>query len=342
MIRRLHLHGWRSFEEQSLDIGPGLTFLVAENGVGKTSLIDAAAWGVYGALSGVDAAGARRIGVTETRIEVDIELPGGLALQISRVADAHGKPRRRPPSGAEAVAPDSLLGLLAKAYGASAELLAQTTIVSNRAVADETVGAFFLREHLCRVLGVEDLQRVADELDALHDAAEATAKTFPAADLAALHDALAQADRQIVTLEEVRAALREEFKETEDQLRQALWYAEAAHRAAAAHAGFRDAVAASQAVLAAPSTPQTVDDLVALLEQSEQPPRPSTTCDATSRSSPAAWNRLPRPRRTSTPPPGTCLPSLPAPALRRGRRPRTTPPPGRSRGATRPGNGPPQ
>lgn len=279
MIRRLRLHGWRSFEEQSLDIGPGLTFVVAENGVGKTSLIEAAAWGMYGVLSGVDAARARRIGAAETRVEVDIELPDGPILQISRVASAQGKLAVEAAVGGEAVVPDDLPGLLANAYGASAEFLARTTVLPSHAVADETVGVFFLHAHLCRVLGVEDLHRVARELDALHDAAEAKAKTFRTAarrakaDLTALHDELAQAARQLSTLQEVQAALREELEEAEDQLRQARRHAEAAHRAAAARAAFRDAVAASQAVLATPSTsqdPQTVDDLVALLEHSEQ------------------------------------------------------------------------
>jgi DNA repair exonuclease SbcCD ATPase subunit len=279
VIRRLRLHGWRSFEEQSLDIGPGLTFVVAENGVGKTSLIDATAWAVYGSLSGVDAASARRIGAAETRVEVDIELPGGPILQISRVASARGKTAVAAAVGGEAVNPDDLPGLLAKSYGASAEFLARTTILPSHAVADETVGVFFLHEHLCRVLGVEDLQRVASELDALHDAAEAEAKTFrtaarrATADLAALHDELTQAERQLSALQEVQTALREELDEAEDQLRQAHRHAEAAQRAAAARAAFRDAVAASQAVLATPATsqdPQTVDNLVALLEQSER------------------------------------------------------------------------
>lgn len=279
MIRRLRLHGWRSFEQQSLDIEPGLTFVVAENGIGKTSLIEAAAWGVYGALSGVDAAPARRIGVAETRVEVDIELPGGPMLQISRVAGARGKMAVQAAVGGKTVDPDGIPGLLAKAYGASAEFLAQTTVLPSRAVADEKVGVFFLREHLCRVLGVEDLQRVADELDALYDAAEAEARTFrtaarrATADLAALHNELAQADQQLSALQEVRNALQEELEEAEDDLQQSCQNAEAARRAAAARTAFRDAVITSQAFLATPSTspdPQTADDLVTLLEQAEQ------------------------------------------------------------------------
>lgn len=279
MIRRLRLHGWRSFEEQSLDIGPGLTLVVAENGIGKTSLIEAADWGVYGALSGVDAAPARRIGVTETRVEVDLELPDGRTLQINRVAGPRGKTAVQAAVGGKAVDPDDIPGLLATSYGASAAFLARTTVLPSRAVADETVGVFFLREHLSRVLGVENLQRVANELDALHDAAEAEAKTFrtaarrATADLAALNDEFAQADQQLSALQEARNALQEKLKKAEGDLQHARQNAEAARRAAEARSAIRDAFAASQAVLAAPSTspdPKTADELVTLLEQVEQ------------------------------------------------------------------------
>lgn len=84
MIRRLHLQGWRAFEDLTLSLEEGLTFVVAENGVGKTSLMEAAAWGVYGKLSGVDARAARRFGTSDTRIEVELELPDGRTLNIER------------------------------------------------------------------------------------------------------------------------------------------------------------------------------------------------------------------------------------------------------------------
>src|SRR5690349_9818760 len=91
MIRKIQLRGWRSFERQSLEIGPGITFVLAENGVGKTSLIEAAAWGLYGSLSGVDPVAARRIGAEETRIDVEIELPDGRLVTIRRGIDAGGR-----------------------------------------------------------------------------------------------------------------------------------------------------------------------------------------------------------------------------------------------------------
>ena len=46
MIHRLRLRNWRSYEALDLELGPGTTFVVAPNGVGKTSLVYGLAWGV--------------------------------------------------------------------------------------------------------------------------------------------------------------------------------------------------------------------------------------------------------------------------------------------------------
>lgn len=279
MIRRLHLHGWRSFEEQSLEIGPGVTFVLAENGVGKTSLIEAAAWAVYGPLSGVNAAGACRIGSAETRVEIDVELPDGSILEIRRSIEPRGRASVAATVAGAAVDPDTLPAVLAAAYGASADFLARTTAVPSNAVTDENVGAFVLREHLCRVLGVDDLHRAADRLDDLHEQAEAAAKGFrtasrrATADRATLNDQLAAADLQFPVLLDQRAALRDELDAAEEQLRQARRQADAAQQAATARASFEQVNAASRSVLtAAPAArdARTVDVLIALLEDAER------------------------------------------------------------------------
>ena len=55
MIRRLQLRNWRAYENVDLELGPGATFVVASNGIGKTSLIMGAAWGLFGDAAAVDA-----------------------------------------------------------------------------------------------------------------------------------------------------------------------------------------------------------------------------------------------------------------------------------------------
>ncbi len=71
MITRVLLRNWRGYEKLSLDFGPGLTFVIADNGVGKTSLVNGVAWAIFGEASGVEADAAIRAGTDETSAEVD-------------------------------------------------------------------------------------------------------------------------------------------------------------------------------------------------------------------------------------------------------------------------------
>ncbi len=279
MIRRLHLRGWRSFEEQSLTIGPGVTFVLADNGVGKTSLIEAAAWGLYGPLSGVDAAAARRIGANETSVHIELELPDHRVLTLRRVVDARGGTDVHATLGGEPVDSANLSATLGGAFGASAEFLARTTTVPRSAVDDQTVSAFALREHLCQVLGVDDLIRIADQMDEIHDENETKAKGYRSAsrrataDLAALIEQLAGADEHLAALEERRATLRDEVEHAEDRLRLARRHAEAAQRATAARAAFEQALTTARTALAAGTGArrvQAIDDLVRVLEDAER------------------------------------------------------------------------
>src|SRR6188508_2042997 len=118
MIRRLHIQGWRAFDRLTLDLADGLTFVVAENGVGKTSLVQAAAWGLYGRLSTVDARAARRIGGPDTRVEVDVELPDGRLLTIERAVGSRAESMAARLDG-KALDDGGLARTMADAFGAS-------------------------------------------------------------------------------------------------------------------------------------------------------------------------------------------------------------------------------
>ena len=47
MIRYLELRNWRAFNKVALHLSEGTTFVVAENGIGKTSLLRGAAWTLF-------------------------------------------------------------------------------------------------------------------------------------------------------------------------------------------------------------------------------------------------------------------------------------------------------
>ena len=92
MINRLRLRNWRSYEDLDLQLGPGTTFVVAPNGVGKTSLVYGLAWGVFGQNSSIDSKDCIRAGAASAEVQVEVDLPGGRRLSISRTAKRRGAP----------------------------------------------------------------------------------------------------------------------------------------------------------------------------------------------------------------------------------------------------------
>jgi DNA repair exonuclease SbcCD ATPase subunit len=254
VIRRLHLQGWRAYEDLTVDLDDGLTFVVAENGVGKTSLMQAAAWGLYGKLSAVDAQAARRFGTPDTRVEVDIELPDGRTLSIERHITARAEPMRARVGQAD-LDDEAVARLMAEAFGASREFLSRTTIVPGESVTDDDAGAFHLRAHLCRVFGVDDLQTAAEELQRLHNDADATAKKIrqasrrAAADLGELRRLLAEAEAAWASADTAHAAARADLASAERRLREAHQREEARVEAAAARQAFADLLSVSRQYL---------------------------------------------------------------------------------------------
>ena len=92
MIHRLRLHNWRSYEDLDLRLDPGTTFVVAPNGVGKTSLVYGLAWAVFGKHSSVDPKTCIRAGAKRAEVHVEFDLPDGRRLSISRTAKRRGVP----------------------------------------------------------------------------------------------------------------------------------------------------------------------------------------------------------------------------------------------------------
>ena len=90
MIHRLRLRNWRSYEDLDLQLDPGTTFVVAPNGVGKTSLVYGLAWAVFGQHSSVDPKASIRAGTESAEVQVEFELPDGRQLIIRRTAKRRG------------------------------------------------------------------------------------------------------------------------------------------------------------------------------------------------------------------------------------------------------------
>ncbi|MGH7534577.1 MAG: AAA family ATPase, partial [Gemmatimonadales bacterium] len=78
-INRLRLLNFRQHEDTELELGAGLTGIIGPNGVGKTTLLEAIAWAMYGmpAARGSRETIRRRGAPPRARVEVELEFTLG-------------------------------------------------------------------------------------------------------------------------------------------------------------------------------------------------------------------------------------------------------------------------
>lgn len=161
MIQRLRLENWRAYDKLDIELGPGATFIVASNGIGKTSLIMAAAWGVFGDIAGVKGADEIRGDAEMAKVTVELRLPGAGTLVITRSVDLRGRSELEASFGDRTVtSQDELEEILAREFGADARVLTQLTFMIHGGL-HETQGEFELRDHLAGLFGVRPLFEAA-------------------------------------------------------------------------------------------------------------------------------------------------------------------------------------
>lgn len=210
MIRRLRLENWRAYDTLDVRLGPGTTFVVAPNGVGKTSLVEAAAWGLFGD----DAPTADRpvrAGASVATVGIEVELPDRRILSVTRTRPEQPGRRALDPvvlvDGAP-TAPESLPRLLRAEYGAEPSFLARVAMPRPHTHPAD-LGSGGLSAHLCRLFGVESLLAAAAEVDARIKANARlirTAKQGGKVDAARLSDLRAEASAAAARAGDAKAA----------------------------------------------------------------------------------------------------------------------------------------
>jgi chromosome segregation ATPase len=164
VIRRIRLENWRAYRNVDLEVLPGTTFLVAPNGVGKSSLLEAVRWTL--AAGAVDHRPSMlRQGYRQATAEVTVDVPGG-PLVVTRALRAKGA---RLTAETTAVldgvplAEADAVRLLEETWSADARFVSRTAFLTEdlRRDAEEPN----LRTHLCRAYSLDDLQRAVAEID---------------------------------------------------------------------------------------------------------------------------------------------------------------------------------
>jgi DNA repair exonuclease SbcCD ATPase subunit len=167
MIQRLELQNWRAYDRLDFELGPGATFVVASNGIGKTSLVMGAAWGIFGDIAGVRGVDEIRGQAETATVKVELRLPSGETLAIARSIDQRGRQTIEAKAGDRAFSSqEELDGVLAAQFGADARVLAQLTVMIHGGL-HETQGEFTLQDHLAGVFGVRPLFEAAARAEAV-------------------------------------------------------------------------------------------------------------------------------------------------------------------------------
>ncbi len=165
MIRRLKLTNWRNYEDVSIDLQAGTTFVVASNGVGKTSLVEAARWALFGAPS-ASSASPVCVGADQATATVELVLPDGQILTVERTVTAKAARQAPLPSihlDSKRIDLDAFHSALREAYGTEPAFLARLTMPAVSRDQD-TPTALGLESHLGRYFGVDGLQRASEIL----------------------------------------------------------------------------------------------------------------------------------------------------------------------------------
>jgi DNA repair exonuclease SbcCD ATPase subunit len=172
MIRRLQLRNWRAYDNLDLELGPGATFVVASNGIGKTSLIMGAGWGLFGEASQVDAVAEIRGDADSAAVGIELRLPSGEDLEITRSITTKGRVTVEAKlADREITSQDELDALLSEGFGAEPRVLAQLTMMIHGGALETSHGEFDLQDHLAGVFGVTPLFEAARAAKAVADTA---------------------------------------------------------------------------------------------------------------------------------------------------------------------------
>jgi DNA repair exonuclease SbcCD ATPase subunit len=162
MITHIVLRNWKAYSALDLRLEGGATFIIARNGIGKTSLVQGAMWALFGESSGVDAASCLRSGAPETSAEVSVALSNGLAV-ISRSysADTRKTETAITFGGQTTAGTKAVERYLSEGLGAEPSILARMSFLTEgEAVRADSSATEDLTSHLSRVFGVDALVRL--------------------------------------------------------------------------------------------------------------------------------------------------------------------------------------
>ena len=176
-----------------------MTFFVAPNGVGKTSLVEAVRWGLFGTPVARRLGQAVRVGHDSATVQLDLLL-GSRAVQVTRSLKRSGAMRFEATADGDPIDEHTYNSLLRSTWAADPGLL-DALIFGAEAKGEAT--AFPIKDHLADIFGITPMLQAAKAIKTRR--AELTAK------IRSLRDDLSGTDEAIATASAVIARLEQEL-----------------------------------------------------------------------------------------------------------------------------------
>lgn len=229
MIHRIGLKNWRAYESAQIPFEEGTTFIVAPNGIGKTSLLEAAQFALTGDSTSLTA--PVLLHEDHAEVELALQLSPGRVLVIRRTlyADPNKPPALVATIGDTDASERDLVVELEGAFDADARWISRNAFLRGSLDAP----AFNLRSLLVRAYELDTKRDEADQLAALANNLEVRANELSrsirseAKEAGKLQGELAAATSELATAEREQAEARVRFDEV-DQVRTAFLQNEAA------------------------------------------------------------------------------------------------------------------
>ncbi len=162
MIKYLLARNWRGYEKLALELEPGLTFVVAENGTGKTSLLQAASWALFGEAAGLELSDMLRLEESGLSVQLALDI-AGTDVNISRGWSEAGRPREAIVAEVDSASAteSGVSDRLTEAAGVSAGVLNRLWFVPEMRLVEEANLFADIQEHLRHLLGIDSLDTIA-------------------------------------------------------------------------------------------------------------------------------------------------------------------------------------
>lgn len=238
MIRRIRIRDWRPYRDATIELDHPVVFFVAPNGVGKTSVYEAARRCLFGFPKGRAAGRAVRGGADRAELSMDLAVGDGVTVTVTRTLTRGGRATFAAVRDGEDLDEGAFLALLQRSWAADLALL-DRLVFGDSDPLGRAKGPLPVREHLAELLGVTPMLEAAAVLR--------TAQVTAAETVAGLRTEAADSEAAISLAKAAVASAQEtqsEILAERQSVRQRLGVAEQAAEAAAAWETYRVAVAA--------------------------------------------------------------------------------------------------